>query len=157
MARNACGVLIICFFVHLCADAQPLRGKQALERVQQLRKVRMIELLNLSEEQSVRFFARLNQHENEREALLQAKTSALDKIERLVHNKANQDQFDEIFPELMSLDEKLAGLDKNFFKSLQDIFSPSQQAKFLLFDRQFERELRESIREVYRRRIGSGE
>ncbi|HEX9007120.1 MAG TPA: hypothetical protein VF889_07490, partial [Bacteroidota bacterium] len=40
-----------------------------IERLEQLRKVRMIEMLDMKEDQSVRFFARLNEHDSARHAL----------------------------------------------------------------------------------------
>jgi hypothetical protein len=50
------------------AVAQPGRpfDMRPFEKVDQLRKVRMIEVLGLKEEQSVRFFARLNEFEKHR-------------------------------------------------------------------------------------------
>ncbi len=132
--------------------SQPSHAEDILERIHQLKKVRMIEMLDLAEEQSVRFFARLHEYERETEGLKHEKEAALEKIERLVRNRADSTEFGEVFSQALSLDEKLVELDRRFFQSLQGILTVEQQGKYLLFNRQFERELRESLKEIQRRR-----
>ena len=46
--------------------AQPFEpdDQKPFERIEHFKKVRLIEILDMKEEQSVRFFARLNEHEN---------------------------------------------------------------------------------------------
>ncbi|MEK9138138.1 MAG: hypothetical protein AAB393_13515, partial [Bacteroidota bacterium] len=41
----------------------PPDERRPFERIEHFKKVRLIELLDMKEEQSVRFFARLNEHE----------------------------------------------------------------------------------------------
>src|SRR5574340_659192 len=45
--------------------------KHSFERIQQLMKMRMVETLDLNEEQSVRFIARFNEHEKHRRELME--------------------------------------------------------------------------------------
>jgi Spy/CpxP family protein refolding chaperone len=134
--------------------AQPLRppAERHLERVEHFKKVRLIEILDMKEDQSVRFFARMNEHEKMKRELMQEKMKALDKIERLVRNKADEKEFEAIFPEVAAVEGRIAEEDRNFQLGLRDVLSAEQRAKFLLFERQFERELREAMREVQRRR-----
>jgi hypothetical protein len=81
----------------------------------------------------------------------------LDKLERLVRNQADEKEFEKIFPEIAAVTEKLAQEDRKFFAGLSDILSAEQRGKFLLFERQFDRELREAWRErVEQRRSRMG-
>ena len=59
------------------------------DRIENLRKVRLVEVLELKEDQSVRFLARMNEHDNARRALMKERGEALDRLERLVRNKAD--------------------------------------------------------------------
>lgn len=122
------------------------------ERIEQLKKVRLVEMLDLNEEQAVRFFARMNEFENSRRDLQKQRMELLDKVERLVRNDAEEKEFEKIFPELLAADQKLFQEKEKFFAGLGDILTVAQRGKFLLFERQFERELRDAMKEVRRRR-----
>lgn len=137
------------------AVAQPFQSddQKPFERIEHFKKVRLIEILDMKEEQSVRFFARLNEHENLKRELMKEKMDVLDKIERLVRNHADEREFEKLFPEVESANAKIVQEDGKFFNSLSDILSAEQRGKFLLFERHFERELREAMKDVQRRRM----
>lgn len=141
------------------AAGQPLQpdDRRPLERIEHFKQVRLIEMLDLKEDQSVRFFARLNDHEKTKRGLIQQKMDDLDKIERLVRNHAEAKEFESLFPEVMATNQKIVQEDEKFFNSLTDILSVEQQAKYLLFERQFERELREAMRDIQHRRMRMGQ
>lgn len=146
------GILILFGVDAVAQPPGPPGGRRGMERIEQLRKVRLVEILDLKEEQSVRFFARMNEHENTRRALQAEKTEVLDRIERLVRNDADRKEFEKLFPEAEAIDARLAELQRTFFAGLSDLLTPQQRGKLLLFERQFERELREAMKDVQRRR-----
>jgi|WetSurMetagenome_2_1015567.scaffolds.fasta_scaffold53743_2 Spy/CpxP family protein refolding chaperone len=136
----------------------PPPGPHNMERIEHLKKVRLVEMLDLKEEQSVRFFARLNEHENTMRSLGSEKSDLLDRIERLVRNEADVKEFEAIFPQMSALEDRVGAERKRFFDGLADLLTPEQRGKLLLFERQFERELREAMKEVRQRRNrGDGE
>jgi hypothetical protein len=140
-------------------QAQPLGPdeRRPFERIEHFKKVRLIEMLDMKEEQSVRFFARLNEHDNAKRDLMKEKMDVLDKIERLVRNHAEGKEFEKLFPEIAALDERLAREDQKFFSGLSDVLSAEQRGKYLLFERQFDRELREAMRDIQHRRMRMGQ
>lgn len=140
--------------------AQPPQGPDphSIERIERWKKMRLVELLNLSEDQSVRFFARMNDHDAARRELMKKKGESLDKVERLVRNKAEAAEFEKVIPEVLAAEDAIRSEQRKFFTGLGDMLTSEQRAKFLLFERQFERELREAMREVQRKRYrGEGE
>jgi hypothetical protein len=137
------------------AQPGPGPGDRGWERVEQLRKVRLIEMLDLKEDQSVRFFARFKEHEAARKELTTERNEVLDKIERLVRNRADSTEYAPLFAEVEGIDTKIVAGRKQFFSSLGDILTIEQRAKLLLFERRFERELRDAFREAQRRRHGT--
>ncbi len=141
-------------FLTVSASAQPgpAGNPRFRERIEELRKVRLIEMLELTEDQSVRFFARFNEHEKARQVLLDQKNEALDKIERLVRNHADSTEYERVFPEVLAVDTKLSEENVAFYSGLRDILTVEQRAKYLLFERRFQRELREAMRETLRER-----
>ncbi len=141
------------------ASAQPgqFDDQRPFERIEHFKKVRLIEILDMKEEQSVRFFARLNEHESTKRDLVKEKMETLDKIDRLVRNHADDKEFAEQFVAVASVNAKISQEDGRFFDSLSDILSAEQRGKYLLFERHFERELREAMRDVQRRRMRMGD
>jgi len=133
-------------------QGEPQGGDRPSERIDNLRKVRLVELLELKEDQSVRFLARLNEHDAARRNLMKERGDALDRLERLIRNKAEDGEYEKAFADVAAVDDKIAAERKSFFTGLSDILTPTQRAKMLIFERRFERELREAMREAQRRR-----
>ncbi len=139
-------------------SAQPFeREGPPFERIERFKKVRLIEMLDIKEEQSVRFLARLNEHDNIKRELVKAKMDLLDKIERLVRNNADGKEFEKLFPDVTAANKKIFEQDQKFFDGLSDILTTEQKGKYLLFERHFEQELRDAMREVQKRRRRMGE
>jgi Spy/CpxP family protein refolding chaperone len=132
--------------------SMPPPDQRPLERIERLRKVRLIEMLDMKEDQSVRFFARMNDHDKVRRELKAQKAEVLDRLERLVRNHADSLEFEKEYPRVRDIDAKLAQENWSFFDSLKDILTPEQRGKYLLFDRHFEGELREAMRQAVRMR-----
>jgi Spy/CpxP family protein refolding chaperone len=133
--------------------AQP-PGGPPLERIERFKKMRMLEMLELNEEQSVRFIARYNEHENKRRDLMRQRDEVLDKIERLLRIKADAKEYEKLFTEVVEINRRMGEDRLNFFNSLSDLLTIEQRAKLLLFERRFENELREAMREARERRRG---
>jgi Spy/CpxP family protein refolding chaperone len=146
------GVLLVCVASVAAAQPFPMGDERPSEKLEQFKKVRLIELLDMNEEQSVRFFARLNEHENAKRVLMKEKMELLDRVEKLVRGDADQKAFEEIFPEVAAITTKIQQHDHEFFAGLSDVLTATQRGKFLLFERHFERELREAMREIQKRR-----
>jgi hypothetical protein len=126
--------------------------QRPFERIEHLKKVRLIEMLDLKEEESVRFFARHNEHEQANRDLLRERGEALDRVERLVRNNADDKEFDKAFGDVMAVDDRIIAEKRKFFSGLSDILTPHQRGKLMLFERRFEKELREAMREAQQRR-----
>ncbi len=146
---------ILLLLLPLSAYAQPPgppAGGRPFERIEQWKKVRLIEVLDMKEEQSARFFARLNEHETQRRELRKEKGDVLDRLDRLVRNHAESSELEKVIPEVLAVDDKIHDEQNKFYLSLGDILTVDQRAKLLIFDRQFEKELRDAMREAQRRR-----
>lgn len=124
-------------------DMPPGRGRQ---RIEELRRIKMIEALNLSEEQSLRLFAREKELQAAERTLMQARQASLDKLENLVRSGADADIMAEV-ERLGGIGRDLATRRQEYLTSLRDILSAQQIGKLLLFEDSFRKELRDIIRE----------
>lgn len=133
-------------------------GRPSLERIERFKKMRLVEMLDMKEEQSIRFFARFNEFENTKKELNRQKDESLDKIERLVRNNGDTKEYDKLFNEVEGFNRKIGEEKLKFFNGLADLLSVEQRAKLILFERRFDSELREAVRQAQQRRRGkSGE
>lgn len=135
----------------------PGPGPRPTERIEQWRKIRLIEMLDLKEEQSVRFIARMNDYEKRRQEMMKEKGEVLDRLERMVRVGAPEDQFRQAFASVDSVNARLANSQREYFRGLKDVLTVDQQAKLLLFERRFDMELREAMKDLQRRRRQAGE
>jgi hypothetical protein len=143
--------------LQLYAQPGPPMDGRGRERIERFRRMRLIELLDLKEEQSVRFIARYNEFENNRRDLNKQRDEILDKIERLVRNNAEEKEIEKIFLEVEAISRKLGEERLKFFNSLSDLLSVQQRAKLLLFERRFETELRDAVRQRMKEPRGFGD
>lgn len=153
MMRNLCVAVVMAVGV-AGAWSQPLGGPpgRGVERIEQWKKIRLIEMLDMKEEVSVRFFSRMNEHEKQKRELLKERGEVMDRLERLIRVSAQAAEFEKAFADLSDVDARVSAGDKEFINSLSDILTIEQRAKLVLFERRFEGELREAMREQFRRR-----
>lgn len=155
--------LVIISFAGLLLATSPLLAQvpmpgdrppdqRPFERIEHLKKVRIIEMLDLKEEESVRFLARMNEHEHAIRDLLKERGEALDRVERLVRNNADDKEYEKAFTDVTAVDDRMIAEKRKFFAGLSDILTPQQRGKLMLFERRFEKELREAMREAQQRR-----
>lgn len=120
------------------------RDGEMRERMAQLEKIKLIEVMNMDEETTLRFFSRrsefLKQHDEMRENI-DGKIDQLEttlKSARMVTDSELQTMISEILELHMAFESKRA----EFVRSLNDILSTDQIARYVVFEKRFKDELR---------------
>lgn len=116
------------------------------ERVGLIRMWKLIERLELTEQQSLIFFPAMNEHDVRIRTLRDEEERLLDKIEAqfqaiTLDMRALEAVVDSV---AMLRDERLS-VELVFIDKVNQILTVEQKAKFLLFDRVFEKEIRSVI------------
>jgi len=132
------------------------QGHPSIEKIEQWKKVRLIEALNLTEEKSARLVSRISEHDKARRGLFRDRAAVLDRLEELTKAAADEKEYVKIFAEIRQVDVKMIEQSQKFFDGLKDLLTDEQRAKYLVFERQFDRQLREAFREMARPR-GQGQ
>jgi Spy/CpxP family protein refolding chaperone len=127
-------------------NAQPrFRGdSQAMKKIEELEKIKIIDALKLDEQTTLRFFARRAEYKDNQDKLFKKATNLLDKMDDAAKkdgNKNNAD-FNKMIDEYLSISKQIVAQRNDFFKSLSDILTPEQIAKLLVFERKFREEIR---------------
>jgi hypothetical protein len=135
--------------------AQPQPGPGGFrggQRVEQFKKLRMIEALKLDEDASVRFFAKYNKHEDILRDINKQRNDLLDKLHDLRESKGADAQMEKVIAELSSLDGKQAEERARFLEDIKTVLSTGQIADLFLFERDFARNIRQLMQEMARGR-----
>jgi Spy/CpxP family protein refolding chaperone len=121
-------------------------------KIEQLEKVKLIEALNLTEDQSVRFFARRNEHRKEIEKLEDRSKELIDNLELLLNQSDDKNLNDQkkLLNELLDIRVQMEVKRKQFILSLNDILTKEQITRLVVFEKKF----REEIRKILMKRKG---
>lgn len=122
------------------------------ERLQKYKKMRLIEALDLKEEEAVRFMAKFNTHENNLHDLMKERMDVVDQLEAILRAKGAAKDFQKLFAQLEENDQKMFNERKRFHSEVKGSLTTEQAAKFLVFDRNFNRELRGAMEDMRRDR-----
>jgi Spy/CpxP family protein refolding chaperone len=149
------GILLIATFVLSSDDgiAQRRRAPRAMdgprpERLEKFRKMRLIEVLKLGEEDAVRFSAKHSAHETAQRDLLKSRNAALDKIEEGVQENGDPKDLQKLTGEVESIDQKMFAERQRFHEDIQKLLTPEQFGKFLVFERNFGRQVKDALQEM---------
>lgn len=121
-------------------------------KIEQLEKVKLIEALDLTEDQSIRFFARRNEHRKEIEKLEIHSEEVIRDLEKIVQdsNERNVTEQKRLLNEFLDIRIQIENKRKQFILSLNDILTTEQVSKLVLFEKKF----REEIRKILMKRKG---
>lgn len=132
-------------------DNRPMRGP-AGERVEQLKKLRMQEALALDEETSIRFFARYNEHQDELRSAGKKRADVIDDLQALVKKNAPASEIEAKLKAVVAAEREVIDLRQKFVEKLGDILTTHQVARYVVFERNFNQDLRELMRESAQQR-----
>jgi len=123
-----------------------------MRRVEEFKKIRLMEVLNLNDEESIRFFNRYDKFQEELRGLERERNKIIDDVDSLVKQDGKAEAYGKDFDELIALGQKVADARAHFYNEIRGILTPQQVAKLIVFERDFGRELREIIQDVQRER-----
>lgn len=146
-------LLLMCIMIFsissLNAQMRP-RGDsdmKPLEQIEEWEKMKLIKVLDLSEENSIRFFARRNEHQKRVREILNQRDQLAQEIEKEIKDgtKVSDAVYQGQVNRMLEFEAKMMKERESFIKSLNDILSPEQIAKLTVFEIRFRREVRERI------------
>lgn len=130
----------------------PILGPGA-QRVEQLKKVRMMEVLKLDEETWIRFFSRYNKYQDELREIARRREEVVRGMASLRKTGAGDSELEKAIQDLRAVDGRWLEARDRYWKELRGILSVKQLADYLLFENNFNRYLRELMRETQRERM----
>ena len=146
------------FFVSIISVAQPPEGfgegkRRPSERLESYKKVRMLEVLKLDEETGLKLINRYNDHRKNMKELENERGEVMDKLEAQVQSSVSDGEFQKTFNELFDLDRRMMDNRKKYLESLKEIFSSKQIGEYIIFERNFMKDLRNVVNDVQKQRM----
>ncbi len=120
------------------------KHSRANEKIEELEKVKLIETLDLDEDTMLKFFSRRKDHRNKINELRAQRDEKLNLLQKMLVNE-EKGNYKDLVTSLIETEEKIDKQKTNYYHSLNDILSYDQIAKLMVFERNFRRELRDTI------------
>lgn len=141
-------LLVLIPFVFINAQGMHRQADPAaLEKIEQLENAKLIKLLDLKEEDAIRFFSRRKEYQQHMRGFLQQRREIIDNTHELLREdeKGNQKKLKDKIDEIFELESQIFREKRGYYKSLQDIISPKQILQLMSFEERFRREVREKL------------
>jgi len=143
-------ILMVCSNL-LAQDQPPMRGPAA-ERIELFKKVRLMESLKMDEGTSIRFFARYNRYTESLRAIQKDHNALVDQLQKLTNSNASNSDIEQAIKDIGMIEEKIAETRSKFLGELKEVISIKQIGEYVVFERNFNRNLREIMRDIAKER-----
>ncbi len=141
--------LILLFVPVLLLVAQePYDKKDPREIIEKVRIYKLTEALDLTEEQTTKFFPHLKEMRKTEQEFQKQRLELIQKLRDLLKNNTPEQEIVNVLNKFQEIHKKRITAQMKEIEDLRQILTPVQQAKFMIFQEDFEREIRELIREV---------
>lgn len=127
---------------------EPYDKKDPREIIEKVRIYKLTEALDLTEEQATKFFPHLREMRKSEQEFQKQRLELIQKLRDLIKTNAREDEIVNILNRFQEIQKKRVAAQMKEIENLRQILTPLQQGKFLIFQEDFEREIRELIRKV---------
>ncbi len=142
------GIILLAGLASSWAQGPQNQPERRRERLQDLAVWKMMEVLDLSQEQTDRFLPAFREMQKKESALQDRREMLLAQLEKELSDKARSKELTGIIGQLQDLTRQTAENRENFFSQAQEILTVQQQAKLVLFQERFEQHLRDMMRQL---------
>ena len=129
----------------------PMNG----ERMQLIKLWRLVDELEVDEEQAATLFPVWSKHERARKGIIDRRKAAAEELSKLLEADSDK-EIEAQLGKVRDIDAEIQRLDRDFKERLGGILSISQQARLLLFEDRFRSDLRNLVRDFQGMRRGRG-
>jgi hypothetical protein len=149
--KSVCySLVVLLFFACAVGFGQPRHGTEDRSpgQIEKLKTMRLIEILKLNEEDAARFVAKQRIHDDNIRAILEERNKRVDEVETLIDGGKEKADLAKKTQEVIAFDKKIFDERDRYYQEIGKFFSPEQFAKFIIYDRNFNRKVRDAIEEM---------
>jgi len=126
----------------------PEPGDRRWDRIEEFKKLKMIEELNLNEDESIKFFSKyktLNEQFRETE---KERRKAIKELEKLLDDPNKTTELSKKIDYIESLEQKMVTNRLSFMSDIKKIITLEKVARYVIFERNFQRELMDIVKDA---------
>lgn len=123
------------------------RWRQMAENMENLRLLKLLEAVDLTEEQSAKFIPLFQRYRSEFKESLDQRRELVDTLADLVDSNASDADLNAAIQRLIDLKSKMERQQNDFLNQCREILTTKQLARLVIFQERFEREILQSLRE----------
>ncbi len=140
-----CSVLavIVGLFAASAINAQPPR--KALERLEQFKKMKLIDILDMDEKTSEKFFAKYNEYDNRHEEKRKELQKTLENLKTALRYDSSEEELTKLTEKVIKYQDELHQIRSEKLKAMKSVLSNEQYSKFVLFEHVFIEEVRKRL------------
>ena len=129
------------------SGARPFLRRGAMRKIEELEKIKLLDVLNMDEATSVKFFTRKNQSRDKIFNYEDKINDILNNIDAEVKKGKDKDvnKIQKLNDDFVSISIEIEKERMNFLRSLNDILSPEQIGKYIVFEKRFREEIRDLL------------
>lgn len=117
------------------------------QHLEQLRILKMLEALNLAEDQEMEFLTSFKAVRKEHSRLNAEKESLVDSLSALLgHEPIDDKAINSVVDRILDIEDQRQEIMKSFINRTRSLLTPEQTARFVVFTERFERELLEQVK-----------
>jgi hypothetical protein len=124
------------------------------KKLEQLRKIKLLEAMDLSEEQSIKLFTRERDFRKKERALIEKRRQIIDRLRELGKNNTADGEKLKEMTALRDLGIDMVNQRYDFVMGLKDFLSTNQMSRYIVFEDAFMTEVRNMLKNLPRRGAG---
>lgn len=131
---------------------QPFADDDPRAIIEKVKIYRLTQELDLTTEQAIRFFPKLNDLQKIERKFGEEKMKIIHGLKELLREHASDEKILEVVAKFEELQKNKLTKQIETRKEIWQILTPVQRAKFLIFQEEFNREIREMIKKIKKHR-----
>ena len=139
-------IMLMAIFGTMVAQENESSDPRAI--IEKIRIYRLTEELDLTTEQAIEFFPRLRELQKIDADFRNQQKAILDDLRTMVGSEAYEEEIVESLNRFEIILKEKVERQLSKMKEIRKMLTPSQQARYLIFQDDFEREIRQMIKEV---------
>lgn len=132
-------------------SAQP--AEKARERIQQVKKIKLLDVLQLDEKASEKFLSKYNYWEKQIQDKRDDLDNHYDDLESSLKRNAGKEEINQKTSEILRLRNELNNLHQEKMKAMRSVLDEIQFGKYVLFENKFMKELQSILIKQYKMNV----
>ena len=141
-------IITLSLFIAFTFSQPPGVSDRDHENARMMKKWKLIEYLDLNEEQSEKFFVMVNAFQKEMKTIHKKKKKLREDIhEMLEEDKLNDNKVDRTIDNFFNNESEIQELRRKHHKKIDEVLTAEQTIKYLIFDHKFKKRIKDQLLE----------